>query len=143
MRTIFFCFVFMLCGSVLSHGQSQASWQEYSTINGVKFLVQDGTCKWDAESPTLGYKFIKVENPTANRAKISFQLHIYYGNTCNGCDGSPEYRSEFILEPGGQAVGACDSDFPARLDVLVSNPNLPALQFTNFSISNITVDWVE
>lgn len=139
MKALVFSFVLLFCGIAV---HSQSTWQEYSQSNGIKFSTQDGSCTWE-QSPAIQYKFIKIENLTTNRARITYQLEIHYGNDCNGCNGSAEQLSVITLEPGAQVVGTCNNTIPARLDILVSNPNLPALQFTQFNITNITIDWIE
>lgn len=139
MKAFVFSFIYLLCGFGI-YGQSV--WQEYQSINGIKFSVQEASCSWEG-SPSITYKFIKIENQTANRARVSYRLNVYYGNECNGCDGSDEFQSVIVLEPGTQVAGTCNSTIPARLDILVSNPSLPTLQLTQFNISSISIDWLD
>lgn len=92
----------------------------------------------------MDYKFIKVENLAPQKVKVSYQLEVYYQSGCIGCDGSPEYTVEFVLNPGEAISGNCGYTLPYRLDVLVNNPNLTTpLLFTHFKITQIHVDRIE
>ena len=135
MKTVVLSFYILLLTTTTLFSQSQ--WHEYKNVNGVQFSIQDMTCD------NMKHKFIKVENTTNKRVKISYQLEIRFQNNCVGCENSPEHKSEITLSPGEKVEGGCNGNAQARLDILVANPYLPDLQFVSFSIKNIAIEMLD
>jgi hypothetical protein len=132
--TLFFFFILL---TTTIHTFSQSQWQEYQSIDGIKFSVQDVSCD------QMNHKFIKIENTSNKKARVSYQVEVRFQNSCSGCDGSPEYRSEITLSPGEKVEGGCNYSIPARLDILVANANLPDLRFVSFAIKDISIKMLD
>jgi len=135
MKTVRLYFYILLLTTTTTFCHSQ--WHEYKKIDGVQFSVQDMSCD------QMTHKFIKVENTTNTKVKVTYQLEIRFQSNCVGCEDSPEYKSEITLSPGEKAEGGCNSNVPARLDILVANPYLPNLQFVSFSIKNVAIEMLD
>ena len=129
MKTVrlYFYILLLTTTTTLCHSQ----WHEYKNIDGVQFSVQDMSCD------QMNHKFIKVENTTNKKVKVTYQLEVRFQNSCVGCDNSPEQKSVITLSPGEKMEGGCHGNVPARLDILVASPYLPDLQFVSFAVKNV------
>lgn len=137
-------FTLLLLSLVYSgYARAQNDWVEHTQSAGVVFSVQNVVCEYSAGSP-VGYTFIKIQNTTTHAVRVSYQLEAHYQDYCQGCDGSSEYHTETVLQPGQSIFGDCNGIAPFRLEVLVNNPNLGReLHFTHFKITDIHVSPID
>ena len=118
------------------------TWTDHTQSDGVTISVQETSCPSDNPAQVLDYAFIRVKNGNPHKVKVSYQLEVYYGDHCAGCNSSPEYFVEFVLDPGEAVSGGCHSTHPIRLDVLVNNPNLQ-LGYKEFKINRLHIDRID
>lgn len=127
----------MLFVVLQSYGQTAI--QNHYNNEGVVITSQAGSCEFSLSEPALQFKFITVSNTSNERVKVNFQLEVHYNDHCAGCNGSPEYHTELILEPHSSISGSRNSSSQGRLEALVSNPNLPGLVFNHLSITEVQI----
>lgn len=139
MRLLTFTTAFLLSVFCAS---AQHTWTDHTRTGGVTVSVQETACPSGSPDQTLDYVFIRLKNANPYKVKASYRLEVYYGDHCAGCDGSPEYFVEVVLNPGETISGGCEQTHPIRLDVLVNNPNLQ-LGYKEFKITRLQVDRVD
>lgn len=122
---------------------AQNDWVEHTQEQGIVFLAKDLTCDFGGGT-AVEYKVLQIKNTTAQKARISYRIATHYVNHPETGEHSPESGGVLELNPGESLTGGCNNTFPARLEVLVRNPNLPnPPAFSHFLIKSISIDWIE
>lgn len=123
--------------------KAQSDWVEHTKQQGIVFSVKDLTCDFGAGAP-IAYKVLKVENSTGQKAHITYTVTTHYTGHPETGEHSPENAVDLVLNAGETLTGSCMGSAPARLEILVHNPNLPdSHPFSHFSIHNLSINWIE
>lgn len=126
-----------------TYTRAQNDWVTHTQEQGIVFSAMDHTCDLGG-GLAIDYKLLKITNTTAHKVRVSYRIATYFSGQAETGEHSPESGGVLELDPGQSISGSCNNTYPARLEVLVRNPNIVnAPLFTHFLIKALTIEPIE
>ncbi|MCX7696550.1 MAG: hypothetical protein N2Z72_02515 [Bacteroidales bacterium] len=119
-------------------------WKFLLTQNGVTFYYKVAACHDDVNNIHSEYVLLKIENTSDQLVQITWNVLLYYNNTCWNCaTQNPEYVKTIRLEPGKSVEGKCFEKGDKTLRIFskfLDYKDRPESTLTNFKIINIEIN---